>query len=265
MDQDQPPSLDGSHIASPFEILAIGGLDPGGGAGLVRDFLTAQALGMRAFLVGTAFTLQTGSGAVGIEPRSPSALVRDLKTAVAALRPRVVKVGMVATAGLAAAITDGLAGWDGPLVFDPVLAASRGGALYQGDVSELGSLLGRATLVTPNVPEAEALSELPVHDREDARAAAQIILREGAAAVLIKGGHFAGDADDLLVTPAGERVFSAPRLPGISPRGTGCALATAIAVGLARGEGLEDAIAGAKRWLFGAIAQARVVGEERRL
>jgi hydroxymethylpyrimidine/phosphomethylpyrimidine kinase len=265
MDLDHPPPNGGSHIASAYEILAIGGLDPGGGAGLVRDFLTAQALGMRAFLVGTAFTLQTGVGGVSVEPRSPSALARDLKAAISTLRPRVVKVGMVASAGLAAAITDGLAGWDGPLVFDPVLAASRGGALYQGDVSELGALLGRATLVTPNLSEAEALSELPVRSREDARAAAHIILREGAAAVLVKGGHLEGGADDLLVTARGERVFSAPRLPGVSPRGTGCALATAIAVGLARGEGLEDAIAGGKRWLFGAIGQAQTVGDERRL
>jgi hydroxymethylpyrimidine/phosphomethylpyrimidine kinase len=261
----------GSHDASTHtsvpQILAIGGLDSSGGAGLVRDFMTAEALGLGAVLVGTAFTLQTRAGVVALEPRSPSALENDVRAAVTGHAPGAVKIGMVANAALAAAIADGLdeAGYKGPVVYDPVLGASRGGALYHGDLAGLGGLLARATLVTPNLAEASSLSEWPVHSQEDARAAARIILREGAHAVLIKGGHFEGPADDLLVSAGGERVFSAPRLPGASPRGTGCSLATAIAVGLARGASLEDAIASAKRWVYSAIAQARAVGDERRL
>ena len=149
------------------------------------------------------------------------------------------------------------------MVFDPVLGASQGGALYTGDLAELGPLLARATLVTPNLDEAGLLSGMHVRDQDGARAAARAILREGAAAVLVKGGHLPGQADDLLITATAERTFSAPRLPGASPRGTGCALATAIAIGLGRGLGLEAAIAGGKHWLFGAIAQARDVGDER--
>jgi hydroxymethylpyrimidine/phosphomethylpyrimidine kinase len=254
------------HVASVTSLLAVGGLDPGGGSGLVRDFLTAEALGAHAYLIGTAFTLQTSrAGVVEVEPRSPSVLERDLVAALRAVRPAAVKIGMVATGALAAAIVDGLVGYEGPIVFDPVLAASRGGALYSGDLGELGPLLGRVTVVTPNLTEAGLLSELAVHTRDDARAAAREILREGARAVLVKGGHFEGAADDLLVTTGGEQIFSAPRLPGPSPRGTGCALATAIAVGLGRGEPLEAAIAGAKHWLYGAIAQARTVGDDRHL
>lgn len=252
-------------MASSATILAIGGLDPGGGAGLVRDFLTAEALGVRAFLVGTAFTLQTSAGVVAVEPRSPSALARDVTAAVSVARPIAVKIGMVATGALASAIADGLGGFTGPVVFDPVLAASSGGVLYAGELAGLSPLVRRASLVTPNLAEAAQLAGLPVRDRRSARDAAHAILRIGAQAVLIKGGHLEGNADDFLLGAAGEHEFSAPRLPGASPRGTGCALATAIAIGLGRGEPLIDAIATAKRWLYGAIAQARVAGAERLL
>lgn len=263
MDEAQAFDRDLSPDASRTLVLAVGGLDPGGGAGLVRDYLTAEALGARAFLVGTAFTLQTPTrGVVQVEARSPSLLAQDLATALTTMRPAALKIGMVATGALAAAIVDGLAGFVGPVVFDPVLGASHGGALYTGDLAELGPLLARVTVVTPNLAEAALLSGMPVHDRAQAAAAARTILREGAAAVLVKGGHFEGAADDLLITAAGERTFSAPRLPGPSPRGTGCALATAIAVHLGRGEPLEVAIAEAKHWLYGSIAQAQPVGDE---
>jgi hydroxymethylpyrimidine/phosphomethylpyrimidine kinase len=262
-------SHDASETVPGAPVVAIGGLDPSGGAGLVRDFLTAEALGSQAFLIGTAFTLQVtgrdGARLMRTEPRSPSELAQDLAAAVAAVRPAAVKVGMVATGGLAAAIVDGLAGFTGPVVFDPVLGASAGGALYTGDLAELGPLLARATLVTPNLAEAGLLSDMHVHDRPAAAAAAQVILREGAAAVLVKGGHLPGDADDLLITPTTSRTFTAPRLPGKSPRGTGCALATAIAINLGRGQSLESAIAAAKHWLHGAIARSRNVGLERHL
>jgi hydroxymethylpyrimidine/phosphomethylpyrimidine kinase len=273
MGEDKAKAALGSRDASQTPLvpplLAIGGLDPGGGAGLVRDFLTAEAFDTRAFLIGTAFTLQVpardGGRLVRIEPRSPSVLAQDLAVALGAIRPAAVKIGMVATGGLAAAIVDGLAGFTGPVVFDPVLGASHGGALYAGDLAELGPLLARATLVTPNLAEAGLLSDMHVHDRTAASAAAHEILREGATAVLVKGGHLDGPADDLLVTAAGERTFTAPRLPGPSPRGTGCALATAIAIALGRGHPLESAIATAKHWLHGAIAAARQVGNEHHL
>ena len=266
MNEDQREFRGESRDALEAPVLAVGGLDPGGGAGLVRDFLTAETLGARAFLVGTAFTLQTAGGLARLEPRSPSVLAQDLALAVTAFRPAAVKVGMVGNGALAAAVVDGLAGFAGPVVFDPVLGASRGGALYQGDTAGLGPLIARATLVTPNLDEAAFLSGMAVSDRASARKAAVALLQAGAAAVLVKGGHYRdGGADDLLITATGEREFPAPRLQGLSPRGTGCSLATAIAIGLGRGHSLEDAIAAAKHWLWGAIAAARMVGDERRL
>jgi hydroxymethylpyrimidine kinase/phosphomethylpyrimidine kinase len=248
-------------------IVAIGGIDPSGGAGLVRDFVTAEALGATAVLVATAFTTQSSRGVVGFEPRTPAGLLAAIEDAlgVAAGRPVAVKIGMVGEPALAGAIVAGLRAFDGPVVFDPVLAASSGGSLFRGDRAELGPLCARASLLTPNLAEAGLLTGLPVRTLEDARAAALQLRAAGAAAVLVKGGHLEGAAVDLLLSPTGERQFSAARLPGASPRGTGCALATALAIALAGGTPLEQAAAAAKDWLTERIRTARDVGGERRL
>jgi hydroxymethylpyrimidine/phosphomethylpyrimidine kinase len=262
------------HLASGTSVLAIGGLDSSGGAGLVRDFMTAGAFGVPAHLIATAWTLQVPTRVEAIEPRSVGAICADLNGAIEALRPGAIKVGMVATAEIAAVIAEVVAGQAAPTVYDPVLRASTGRALFGGDLGAVRALLRAATLVTPNLDEAAVLAGRKIRasggfegdgDTHDgARAAGELLLRAGARAVLIKGGHGTGaTADDLLVTSAGVRVFSAPRLPGKSPRGTGCALATAIAVGLARGEPLEAAIGAAKTWLHQAIANATDRGGQR--
>ena len=176
-----------------------------------------------------------------------------------------VKVGMVARGGIAAAIVSGLQAWQGPVVFDPVLGASGGGSLFEGTPADLRPLVCRATLVTPNLAEAAWLTGLVVETLDHARQAAQALAAWGPAAVLVKGGHLCGPATDVFRSPAGERLFEGPRLPGTSPRGTGCALATAIAVGLARGEPLEQSVDGAKVWLAGRIQAARAIGNARYL
>jgi hydroxymethylpyrimidine/phosphomethylpyrimidine kinase len=248
-------------------IVAIGGLDPGGGAGVVRDFLTAEALGADAVMVATAFTTQSRLGVRGFEVRSAEGLCAALAEALALAggRPTAVKVGMVGDAAAAGAIAAVLAGFAGPVVYDPVLAASSGGALFGGELSGLAPLIARATLITPNLAEAAALTGRAVATLAHSRAAAQQLRAAGAAAVLVKGGHLAGDAEDLLASADGERVFSAARLPGRSPRGTGCALATALAVALAAGQPLEVAVATAKGWLHERIRAARDGDGERRL
>ncbi len=177
-----------------------------------------------------------------------------------------VKVGMVTTLELACAIVDALEGFSVPVVFDPVLGASAGGALFSGDPTGLLPLVRRASLVTPNLAEAGALVGQPAPSSlDDARVAGRRLRASGAAAVLVKGGHLPGDAVDLLFTADAEHVFSAPRAPGPSPRGTGCALATAIAVELAAGRPLVEAVAAAKRWLTARIGAAVTVGTERHL
>ena len=258
-------------------LVAVGGLDPSGGAGLLRDYCTATALGARVRLVGTAWTDQSPRGVVAVEPRAPEALRAALASALGraggapesgpqAGETDAVKVGMVATPELAAAIAEALALFPGPVVFDPVLAATSGGALFAGTPAALDPLVRRASLLTPNLAEAAALAGLPrITTIEEARTAAETLRARGARAVLVKGGHLEGAAVDLLVTDQGAQTLVAERLPGRSPRGTGCALATAIAVELGRGRPLAEAVAHAKVWLHAQIRLARTVGEERHL
>ena len=241
-------------LAKPV-ILAIGGLDPTGGAGVVRDFLTARSLGANARLIPAAWTEQSPAGVVSIEPRDHRALTAAIRwawqdAAGGQGEPVVIKIGMVPDGPAAAAIVEGLDGFAGAVVLDPVLRASSGGALYTGDVAALIELGRRATLVTPNASEAEILSGMPVRDAQDAAAAGAVLGSRGWGAVLVKGGHLEGlDVVDVLVRGGEARRFQARRVPGPSVRGTGCALATAIAVGLGRGLALEIAVSDAKRWL----------------
>jgi hydroxymethylpyrimidine/phosphomethylpyrimidine kinase len=264
--KDRPgPAETAAVPADQPHVVVVGGLDPSGGAGMVRDLLTAEALGARAMLVGTAWTQQDESGVKGVEPRSPDMVRAGLEHVLAAcpLRRTAVKIGMVAGASIAAAILSGLEAWHGPVVFDPVLAASGGGSLFEGAPADLLPLVCRATLVTPNLAEAAWLTGLVVETLDHARQAARVLAAWGAAAVLVKGGHLAGPPTDVLRFLAGERLYEGTRLPGRNPRGTGCALATAIAVGLARGQPLEQAVEGAKVWLAGRIQAAVAIGNAR--
>jgi hydroxymethylpyrimidine kinase/phosphomethylpyrimidine kinase len=247
-------------------VVAIGGLDPSGGAGLARDLLTAIALGGQALLVGTAWTRQDQRGACGIEPRHPDMLQAAIEHALESCHPErtAIKVGMTAWGAGISAIEAGLKGWRGPVVLDPVLGATSGGtALFQGTPTDMLPLIRRATLVTPNLAEASWLSGLPVATREDARAAARWLSAWGDTNVLVKGGHLDGPPVDILVSSQGERAFEGPRLPGKSPRGTGCTLATAIALGLASGQPLAEAVQGAKAWLAQRIASATEIDGSR--
>lgn len=245
--------------------MVVGGVDPGGGAGLLRDVATARTLGAQALAVGTAWT-QQGGNVHRVEPRDPAALAEAVGTLAGAAAG--VKIGMAVGPATAQALLTGLAAYTGPVVVDPVLATSRGGALWQGEPRALLPLLRRATLVTPNAPEAAMLTGRAVETLEDAEAVGRALVdRDGLPAVLVKGGHLPGSGlvVDVLVTPAGTHRFEHPRTPGTSPRGTGCALATAIAVALARRQSLEAAVQAATSWLSAAIAAARPVGDERHL
>lgn len=264
---DDGQRSDASAIADGF-VLVIGGFDPSGGAGVVRDFLTARTLGAGVRLVPTAWTDQSPDGVRAVEPRGPVELAEAIAFArKSVVAPAAVKVGMVPTMDSVAAIVGALEGFEGPVVVDPVLAASSGGPLFDGTPTDLLPLLSRATLVTPNADEATRLTGVSVDGPDAAAAAGRALCGAGAQAVLVKGGHWSGpEAVDVLVVAGGptlfERRFSSPRLAGPPVRGTGCALATAIAVGSSRGLSLASAIEAAKGWLARALAHPIKAGGE---
>jgi hydroxymethylpyrimidine/phosphomethylpyrimidine kinase len=222
----------------------LGGLDPTGGAGVLRDFSTASTVApsRSVVCVVTAWTRQGYGVPAQAEPVEPVRIEAQL----AGLEPpRAVKIGLV-PAALVDVVLRVLEPLDAPVVLDPVLRASDGGAL--GSTPEaLVPLVRRATLVTPNRHEADRLTAgSTVSDPLEALAA-----RFPETGLLLKGGHF-GEPDrvvDRLWYGGRTRAFDRPRVPGPDPRGTGCALATAIACGLAGGESLEQAVASAIAWL----------------
>jgi hydroxymethylpyrimidine/phosphomethylpyrimidine kinase len=261
----QAPQIAPDENRSPIAVLVVGGLEPGGGAGVIRDTLTAAAHGARPIVVATAWTEQ-GPEVHRVEVRDAEALHDSLRHMLAA-NPAAVKVGMVPDGASAKAILEGLRNFQGPVVFDPVLASSRGRALYGGPADDLVPLLARATLATPNTVEAAALSGLPVKDLADVAAAARALAGRGIGSVLIKGGHLAegGLVTDTLLTRGELHRLSRERAGGGDVRGTGCALATAIAVRLGRGAPLLAAVEGATEWLSRARAAAVAAGGERHL
>jgi hydroxymethylpyrimidine/phosphomethylpyrimidine kinase len=263
VEASQIGSGDEGRAGAPITVVVVGGVDPSGGAGLVRDVLTAAALGARAIAIGTAWTRQ-GGGVHAVEPRDPAALADALRHELSRRQNvAAVKIGMVPDADAAAAIVAGLGAYAGPVVVDPVLASSRGGALTRATAAELLPLLRRATLATPNAVEAAHLTGRPVTDVESAAAAGGALIAAGVPAVLVKGGHLGGAAlvTDTLLVGTSVRRFTRARLPG-DVRGTGCALATALAVQLGRGASLDAAVEAATSWLARALAAAVDVAVE---
>jgi hydroxymethylpyrimidine/phosphomethylpyrimidine kinase len=242
--------------AQPVRLVLVGGIDPGCGAGVLRDLLTASARQADAILIGTAWTEQAQVRKV--EPRDPDAVAAALSSALARARPpgSAVKIGMVATAATARAILGPLSSYDGPVVFDPVLVASSGLALYEGDRESVLALARTTSLLTPNLHEAGWLLNRRLTSLDEARQAARDLRNLGVPAVLVKGGHLEGDATDTLISACGETMLSAARIAGPNPRGTGCTLATAIAAELAAGTPLENAVTHAKSWLVTRIERA---------
>jgi len=211
--------------------------------------------------VPTALTVQATTGVKRSLPVFPGAVREQLAALLADVRPHAIKVGMLATDDVLLAVADAIEASDIPRVVDPVLRASDGAWLLErrafGNLCE--RLIRGALLVTPNRAEAELLTDL-----SEPAAAADAFLTMGAHAVLIKGGHAEGAPDDLFATPQGSSWLRGTRQPQ-SPHGTGCALSSAIAARLARGEELGGAVAASKRWLERAIAGAVRIGRGRAL
>lgn len=240
-------------------VLIIAGSDSGGGAGIQADIKTVTMLGGYAATAVTAITVQNTLGVTGVHPIPIDVIEAQARVVLDDIGADAIKTGMlgdVATVEVVARLLDH-AGV--PAVIDPVMIA-KGGASLLADraVGAIASLLlPRATLLTPNAPEAAALTGLAVETTDDLRRAGARLLELGAKAVLMKGGHIEGPrVVDVLVTPHGETTFDGNRIVSRHTHGTGCTLASACATGLAQGLSLRDAVARAHAYVREALVHA---------
>ncbi|SLN64140.1 Hydroxymethylpyrimidine/phosphomethylpyrimidine kinase [Aquimixticola soesokkakensis] len=233
-------------------LLIIGGTDSSGGAGLTRDAWVAQAHGIAVAPVVSVVTAQTNSRLHAAWPMPADSVGQQIAAALACGPVGAVKIGALGTHDNAAAVHEALAGQGAAVVFDPVLKTSSGGGLLSGPPP--WPLLARAALVTPNLQEAAMLAQRPLPQTPaQVVSVAEVILSKGARAVLIKGGHGTGPMScDMLKTATQQHVFQSPRLRA-ELRGTGCALATAIACNLAQGRDLKAAIGAAKAFVHACL------------
>jgi len=245
--------------------LTIAGSDSSGGAGIQADLKTFAAFGVYGASVITALTAQNTRGVFGIHPVPPAFVTAQIDAVFDDLDVKAVKIGMVMGLSIIEAITSALSRWKPtPIVLDPVMVASSGDRLLSAEAVESlrKELIPRASLVTPNLPEAAVLlNESVASDEAAIRSQGRRLLALGARAVLIKGGHGQGaESIDTLFHGGDIIALPAPRIPTTNTHGTGCSLSSAIAAGLAKGETLETAVRGAKTWISAAIAAADRLG-----
>ena len=245
--------------------LTIAGSDSSGGAGIQADLKTFAALGVYGASAITALTAQNTRGVSGIHAVPSEFVTAQIDAVFSDLRVKAVKIGMVAQLATIDAIVAGLVRWSPKhVVLDPVLVATSGDRLLAADAIESlrTQLIPRASLITPNLPEAAALLGEPIAANEAAIARqGERLLAMGCPAVLIKGGHAQGNESiDYLVTDSGTLALPAPRIATGNTHGTGCSLSSAIAAGLAKGENIETTIRNAKAWISAAIAAADRLG-----
>jgi len=257
----------------PARVLIIAGSDSGGGAGIQADIKTLTVLGAYAMTAITAVTVQDTTGVHDFHAVPPKIVAAQIRTVLADIGADAIKTGMLVSAECVNAVADTLAEFSAPvygggaaegggggasipLVVDTVMIAKGGRALLDdaGVEAMKMRLFPLAALITPNAPEAAHLAHIDVDTAEDCVRAAEILREAGARAVLVKGGHLAGDTvTDVLVDDTGVHRFSGPRLSNPSTHGTGCTLASAIAAGLAQGMPLYDAVVRARAFVQEAI------------
>lgn len=260
------PRSPSNSLSVPLAALTIAGSDSGGGAGIQADLRTFAAHGLLGCTAITAITAQNTRGVRAWEPVSPSLVAAQIEAVLTDLPVRAAKTGMLGTRTV---IEQVAAAWQTtgaglPLVIDPVMVATSGDRLLGPDAEHaLRELLALAAVVTPNLPEAAALSGLPLAAAPEAHAEAIAALAPRAA-VVVKGGHrvaASADARDLVRYPDGStEVLVAPWIETRSTHGTGCTLSAAIAANLALGSELPEALRAARAYLSGALEHAQAIG-----
>ena len=241
--------------------LTIAGSDSSGGAGIQADLKTFGALGVYGASVITALTAQNTQGVSGIHQVPSDFVTAQIDAVFGDLDVKAVKIGMVAQPATIDVIAAGLDRWSPKhVVLDPVMVATSGDRLLGTDaVAALRTrLIPRASIITPNLPEAAALLDEPIASNEAAiESQGRRLMSLGCRAVLIKGGHGQGaESIDYLVSGDGVIALPAPRIATRNTHGTGCSLSSAIAAGLAKGEDMETAVRHAKAWISAAIEAA---------
>jgi hydroxymethylpyrimidine/phosphomethylpyrimidine kinase len=235
--------------------LTIAGSDPSGGAGIQADLKTFHQFGVYGEAVITLLTVQNSVGVNRVECMAPDLVTDQIRAVIADIPPGAAKTGALGNAEIIRAVAGLAKEFRFPLIVDPVLVSKHGAALLAPDAIEIlkVQLLPRAFLVTPNLEEAAMLAGMDVHDVASMRAAARKIADLGPQAVLVKGGHLAGDAIDVLLRNGQWTEFTAPRIETRHTHGTGCTYSAAIAASLAAGYELPAAIGNAKRYITEAI------------
>ncbi len=244
--------------------LTIAGSDSSGGAGIQADIKTMIMNGVYAMSAVTALTAQNTTGVTGIMEVTPQFLQQQIDAVFTDIRPDAVKTGMVSSAGLITVIARSLRDYGAEnIVVDPVMVATSGSRLIDENAVDVlkKELLPLASVVTPNIPEAEILSGMKIESREDMAAAAEKISDTYGCAVLCKGGHNLNDASDLLYRNGSFCWFEGKRIDNPNTHGTGCTLSSAIAANLAKGCDLTEAVSRAKEYISGALAAMLDLGK----
>ena len=244
--------------------LTIAGSDSSGGAGIQADIKTMTANGVFAMSAVTALTAQNTTGVAGIMEVSPEFLKQQIDCVFTDIRPDAVKIGMVSSAELITAIAEKLAQYHAEnIVVDPVMVATSGAKLISDDAIDTlkERLLPMASVLTPNIPEAEVLSGMEIRTEEDMIKAAEKISENYHCAVLLKGGHQLNDANDLLYRNGSYRWFYGKRIDNPNTHGTGCTLSSAIASNLAKGFDMDTSVERAKAYISGALGAMLDLGK----
>lgn len=243
--------------------LTLAGSDPSGGAGIQADLKTFHQRHVYGMAVITLLTVQNTQGIRQVDVLRPSQIVRQFEALLEDILPQAIKTGALGNAAVIRAVAVCVKKIKCPFVVDPVMISKHGAPLLQKEAIRvfIKELLPRATLVTPNLPEAEALSGIRVYDEESMEKAAKRIAGMGAKAVLVKGGHLKGEALDLFYQNGRIKIFRASRVRTRHTHGTGCTYSAAITAELAKGKNLPGAISIAKRFITEAIRTAPGLGK----
>ncbi|MCH5201376.1 MAG: bifunctional hydroxymethylpyrimidine kinase/phosphomethylpyrimidine kinase [Oscillospiraceae bacterium] len=236
--------------------LTIAGSDSSGGAGIQADIKTMTVNGVYAMSAVTALTAQNTTGVTGIFEVTPEFLGQQIDAVFTDIPPDAVKIGMVSSGGLIHVIAEKLKEYGAKnIVADPVMVSTAGSRLMKEEALQTleAELIPLATVITPNIPEAEILSGMKIQNAEGMTAAAKQIGDKFGCAVLLKGGHSVSDADDLLYNNGSFKWFRGRRIDNPNTHGTGCTLSSAIAANLAKGHDLETAVERAKEYISGAL------------